>query len=98
MNLKKKTPRVVLTLSWGCIHVYDRCSQKRLFSCISQISGERLQDHWPSSFLPFHVFWSVHSRCLYQHLKKSEDIIIEPRVEKTLFLHMRKQARRSTVQ
>ena len=48
MNLKTKlTPGVILTLSWGYIHVYDLCSQTSL---LVYISGERLHDHWSSSF------------------------------------------------
>ena len=44
MNLKKKlTPGVVLTLSWGCIHEYDRCSKKKVIAVYlrSQVSVYR---------------------------------------------------------
>ena len=35
MNLNKKlTPRVILTLSWGYIHVYDLNRQTRLLAYI----------------------------------------------------------------
>ena len=48
MNMKKKlNPEDVLTLSWGYIHLYDLYS-KQVYWYISQISGERLQDHWSS--------------------------------------------------
>ena len=47
MNLKKKlTPEGILTLSWGYILKYDLYSQ--VYWYISQISGERLQEHWSS--------------------------------------------------
>ena len=40
------TPEVALTLPWGYIHVYYHSSQISLL--VSQVSGERLQDHWSS--------------------------------------------------
>ena len=43
------TPEVALTLPWGYIHVYYHSSQISLL--VSQVSGERLQDHWSSGFL-----------------------------------------------
>ena len=46
-DLKKKlTPDVALTLPWGYIHVYYLV--KQVYWYISQVSGERLQDHWSS--------------------------------------------------
>ena len=58
MNLKNKlTSGVIRTLSRGYIHVhvhvYDLYSQQ-VYWYISQILGERLQDHWPSGFLLIH--------------------------------------------
>ena len=45
-DLKKKlTPGVALTRPWGYIHVDYHSSWY-----ISQVSGERLQDHWSSGF------------------------------------------------
>ena len=53
-DLKKKlTSGVALTRPWGYIHVYYH-SRQTVFWYISQVSGERLQDHWSSCF----VFWS----------------------------------------
>ena len=50
-DLKKKlTPEVALTLTWGYIH--NTILVKQVYWYISQVSGERLQDHW-SSGLPF---------------------------------------------
>ena len=47
-DLKKKlTPGFVLTLSWGYIHVYT-IIVNQVYWDISQVSGERLQDHWSS--------------------------------------------------
>ena len=45
MNLKKKEidSGVILILSWDYIHLHGLYCQ-----IISQISGERLQDHWSS--------------------------------------------------
>ena len=40
------TPEVALTLPWSYIHVYYHSSQISLL--VSQVSGERLQDHWSS--------------------------------------------------
>ena len=40
------TPEVALTLPWGYIHVYYHSSQISLL--VSQVLGERLQDHWSS--------------------------------------------------
>ena len=42
----KKTLTPGFALPWGYIHVYHHSSQTSLF--ISQVSGERLQDHWSS--------------------------------------------------
>ena len=53
MNLKKKlNPGVVLTLSWGYIHVCDLYSQTSL---LVYSSGERLQDHWSSDYISSYV-------------------------------------------
>ena len=41
---KKLTPGVALNWPWGYIHVYYHSSHWY----ISQVSGERLQDHWSS--------------------------------------------------
>ena len=49
-DLKKKlTPEVALTLPLGYIHVNYHLV-KQVYSYISQVSGERLQDHWSSGF------------------------------------------------
>ena len=46
-DLKKKlTPEVALTLTWGYIH--NTILVKQVYWYISQVSGERLQDHWSS--------------------------------------------------
>ena len=51
-DLKKKlTSEVALTLPWGYIHVYYTIIVKQVYWYISQVSGERLQDHWSSGFL-----------------------------------------------
>ena len=48
-DLKKKlTPEVALTLTWGYIH--NTILVKQVYWYISQVSGERLQDHWSSGF------------------------------------------------
>ena len=47
------TPEVALTLPWGYIHVYYHSSQISLL--VSQVSGERLHDHW--SFTGPLVLW-----------------------------------------
>ena len=48
-DLKKKlTPEVALTLTWGYIH--NTILVKPVYWYISQVSGERLQDHWSSGF------------------------------------------------
>ena len=50
-DLKKTlTPGVVLTLTWGYIH-YITIIVKEVYWNISQVSGERLQDHWSSGSL-----------------------------------------------
>ena len=43
MILKKK-----LTLPWGYIHIHMNIIVRPVHLYISQISGERLQDHWSS--------------------------------------------------
>ena len=49
-DLKKKlTPEVALTLTWGYIH--NTILVKQVYWYISQVSGERLQDHWSSGFI-----------------------------------------------
>ena len=54
INLKKKlTLRVILTLTWGFIHVYEHYNQTKL---LVYISGEGLQDHWSSVFLFLSLF------------------------------------------
>ena len=46
-DLKKKlTPEVALTQTWGYIH--NTILVKQVYWYISQVSGERLQDHWSS--------------------------------------------------
>ena len=46
-DLKKKlTPEAALTLPWGYIH--NTILVKQVYWYISQVSGERLQDHWSS--------------------------------------------------
>ena len=53
-DLKKKlTPEVALTLPRGYIHVYYHSSYKQVYWYISQVSGERLQDHWSSGYTYF---------------------------------------------
>ena len=48
-DLKKKlTPEAALTLPWGYIH--NTILVKQVYWYISQVSGERLQDHWSSGF------------------------------------------------
>ena len=50
-DLKKKlTPGVALTRPWGYIHVCYH-SRQTIYWYISQVSGERLQDHWSSCLL-----------------------------------------------
>ena len=52
-DLKKKlTPEAALTLPWGYIH--NTILVKQVYWYISQVSGERLQDHWSSGFIYFH--------------------------------------------
>ena len=52
-DLKKKlTPEVALTLTWGYIH--NTILVKQVYWYISQVSGERLQDHWSSGFTLFY--------------------------------------------
>ena len=52
-DLKKKlTPEVALTLTWGYIH--NTILVKQVYWYISQVSGERLQDHWSSGFIFFY--------------------------------------------
>ena len=49
-DLKKKlTPEVALTLTWGYIH--NTILVKQVYWYISQVSGERLQDHWSSGII-----------------------------------------------
>ena len=51
-DLKKKlTPEVALTLTWGYIH--NTILVKQVYWYISQVSGERLQDHWSSGLIPY---------------------------------------------
>ena len=53
MNLKKKlTPGVILPCP-GAIDMYMIFVVKRVYWFISQVSGERLQDHWSSGFICF---------------------------------------------
>ena len=48
-DLKKKlTPEVALTQTWGYIH--NTILVKQVYWYISQVSGERLQDHWSSGW------------------------------------------------
>ena len=51
----KMDPGVQLSLPWGYIHVYDKNKTeiivKQVYWHLSQVSGERLQDHWSSGFL-----------------------------------------------
>ena len=47
-DLKKKlTAGVALTRAWGYIHEYYN-SVIQVYWYLSQVSGERLQDHWSS--------------------------------------------------
>ena len=47
---KKLTPGIILTLP-RVIYVYITILVKQVYWYISQVSGERLQDHWSSGFL-----------------------------------------------
>ena len=55
---------VILTLPWGYIHAYNHSSQTSLL--VSQVSGERLQDHWSSDswFEPLCIEFSLCSHKL----------------------------------
>ena len=44
------TPEVALTLPWGYIHVHVYYHSSQISLLVSQVSGERLQDHWSSGF------------------------------------------------
>ena len=56
MILKKKlTPGVALTRPWGYIHVHITILVKQVYWYISQVSGERLQDHWSSGCLSYQL-------------------------------------------
>ena len=66
-DLKKKlTPEVALTLTWGYIH--NTILVKQVYWYISQVSGERLQDHWSSGYdlmilvLRFYLFQIMQSK------------------------------------
>ena len=51
-NLKiKLTLGVHLSLAWGNIHIIMTIIVKLVYWCISQISGEHLQDHMSSGLL-----------------------------------------------
>ena len=50
LNSKKKlTPGVILTLFRG--YIYMTFVVKQAYWCISQISDERLQDHWSAGIM-----------------------------------------------
>ena len=57
--IQKLTPGVILTLSWGCIRVYDHYSQTSLLVYNADL-GEHLQDHRSSSF--------ISNRCFHTHV------------------------------
>ena len=54
----KMTPGVDLSLPWGYIFMFMTIIVEQVYWCISQISGERLQDHWSSGNLDLHVVLS----------------------------------------
>ena len=74
-DLKMKlTPRVILTLP-TVICMYITIRVKQVYWYISQVSGERLQDHWSSGFKlsisPFHKLttWISFVICHFRNLQ-----------------------------
>ena len=57
------TPGVILTLP-RVTYVYIIILVKQVYWYISQVAGERLQDHWSSGFLGDDLFSSLVAFCL----------------------------------